>query len=284
MKYLTLVLAVTLIGCGSPILLVDPTWDATVQEDTGFVPLPDGNDIPDTGNMPDGNVIPDANEPDVGEPDGGVIATDSGNLPDVANDSGFIEPDGGVITPDTDIPDSGYQQDGGYKPDAGLNCDRFSKASRQVTTVFYHPDNKTIWSLNGSFDKTLELAEEFCACHGDGSWRLPSIDEYRTLTNCKSTKTGGGCGVTDTCLATNTNCYKYLACNDGTCTYNWINNFPIIDGVDDTEATNRLMKTHWTTSKDPDGVFYGFLFVNSGIAPVNKDGLNTRVMCVKSAN
>lgn len=45
-----------------------------------------------------------------------------------------------------------------------------------------------------------EAAKSHCAAQGEG-WRLPSVDELRSLiVGCPKTGTGGGCAVTERCL------------------------------------------------------------------------------------
>ena len=66
--------------------------------------------------------------------------------------------------------------------------------------------NGLIWSNISSFTYANQSnARTFCDELSEGGytdWRLPTIDELRTLIqNCTATQTGGTCGVTDACTS-----------------------------------------------------------------------------------
>lgn len=66
------------------------------------------------------------------------------------------------------------------------------------------PDTGYKWSGLSSNDFSKEESYLYCLDLGKdetSGWRLPTIDELRTLIiNCPSTETNGECGVTDDCI------------------------------------------------------------------------------------
>ena len=80
-----------------------------------------------------------------------------------------------------------------------------------------------IWSQRSGTTYTLknDKARSYCETLDEGgypvgSWRLPTIDELRTLIqNCEKAEFGGECKVSDPgCLLTGTDCYDALKCNN----------------------------------------------------------------------
>ena len=75
-----------------------------------------------------------------------------------------------------------------------------TETSESCTTIDGH-----MWSSKSSGTMTWSEAGDYCdnltEC-GYSDWKLPSINELRTLIkNCSATETGGSCGVTDSCLS-----------------------------------------------------------------------------------
>ena len=103
-----------------------------------------------------------------------------------------------------------------------LSCERpdlsdelnFSWSSVNCTTI----DGYT-WSPPSSegmeWDDAVSYCDNLAAC-GYSDWHLPTISELRTLVkNCKRTKAGGSCGVTDSCLSYDCWSDECYGCDDG---------------------------------------------------------------------
>jgi hypothetical protein len=60
-----------------------------------------------------------------------------------------------------------------------------------------------VWSKRSDLPMTWEKAIEYCSSlseSGQSDWKLPEIDQLRTLiTNCPATETAGLCRITDEC-------------------------------------------------------------------------------------
>ena len=81
--------------------------------------------------------------------------------------------------------------------------------------------NNIVWSMvimkpdeeTGYYDWHGTAAAEACTnatMHGKNKWRLPTVDELRTLMKDEKLKSGGACGVTSACLESN--CSNNGAC------------------------------------------------------------------------
>ena len=69
------------------------------------------------------------------------------------------------------------------------------------------------WSKRTTSSMLWSVAVSYCGKCGDGGWRLPNINELRTLIiHCAGTMPGGSCAVKDPdCLSSE--CYKYDDCS-----------------------------------------------------------------------
>ena len=77
--------------------------------------------------------------------------------------------------------------------------------SECVSFPYTDPDTNITWSATSADTMNWNSAVSYCENLEDGGyddWRLPDIDEIRTLIrNCEATETGGSCGVTTSCSA-----------------------------------------------------------------------------------
>ena len=104
----------------------------------------------------------------------------------------------------------------GSESDGGLDADTASPADASDTAGLEDASADAVWTASGSgltWQLTVDIAvprdNAFDACKNStvagGGWRLPTIDELRTLVEgCGSTATGGPCGVTDDCTSPTT--------------------------------------------------------------------------------
>jgi hypothetical protein len=97
---------------------------------------------------------------------------------------------------DTDVVDDDGSADADGGGDA-TTCDG----------VWVDPTTGYLWEnappdINRTWDDAVAHCNGLTLCgYGTGSWRLPDIDELRSLVRrCPETMTGGACGATDACL------------------------------------------------------------------------------------
>ena len=97
-------------------------------------------------------------------------------------------------------------------------CDEgYEWDGEECEIVFPYTDTETnlTWSAKSSSSMYWENAGSYCENLTDGGytdWRLPDIDELRTLIQeCAGTESGGSCGVTTSCLSYS-DCWSSDAC------------------------------------------------------------------------
>ncbi len=140
------------------------------------------------------------------------------------------------------------------------------------------PDSGLEWSMESNA-MIWKDAVDYCDNLTEGGfsdWRLPSISEARTLIlHCLETKTGGRCGVTDTCLSSD--CWNYncsLLCD------------PKQDGyynkMDNSHTTSSLF---WSASEVSDSLIraWGIELYTGGVAEKVKNEYGV-VRCVRGEN
>ena len=161
-------------------------------------PDPDSGDS--TPEQPDGgNTTPE--QPDSGDSAGDSDTPDSGNDADPADsgdDSGDSQPDTSDSIDDSDTSDSGDST-----PDEDADtAPAIPECSGEASTFpCIDPEFGLVWSSVHDEELRQELAVSHCKDINDGGftdWRLPTIDELRTLIkNSPETTFGGSCKVTD---------------------------------------------------------------------------------------
>ncbi|MDD5306229.1 MAG: DUF1566 domain-containing protein [Deltaproteobacteria bacterium] len=221
--------------------------------------------------------------------DGSSSKADSGADTDTDGDT-----DADADTDSDSDSDTDADSDSDSDSDSDTDSDSDSDTSSETGTVSDTDlgcawiDGTTLltWENPASTDyrnvaESTSYCESLVAC-GFDDWRLPTIDELRTLVRgCPATATGGTCGVTSSCLAST--CLTD-DCGDASCTYG--------SGPDDEgnywptalEGPYVAYEQYWSSSSTTDlsgGAWY-VLFKNADIghATASFDGL-TR--CVRSA-
>ena len=91
---------------------------------------------------------------------------------------------------------------GAVIPDGDVDIDSDPNA-----TEWSDPSTGLVWQVGHGTNMTQDEAVSYCAAltiDGHGGWRLPSIDELRTLiAGCPATQTGGSCPLTNACMDIN---------------------------------------------------------------------------------
>jgi hypothetical protein len=141
----------------------------------------------------------DGETPEAVVPEDGGAAEDATGTEDAGVDEGGVPDDVGV--------DDGGLDDGGAD-DAGVDDgDVPDDASSPCPEGWYDPTSGLCWQ-EPTADTDMDWYEAVSYCENlvlggypAGTWRLPTISELRSLIRgCPTTETGGGCGVTDSCL------------------------------------------------------------------------------------
>lgn len=101
----------------------------------------------------------------------------------------------------------GADDDAGILPDAEAAADVPDEALLGCPEGWYDPSSDLCWEAVETFFGDWYEAIARCEAltlgdHPAGTWRLPSVSEWRSLfRGCPPTETGGACAVTDACLA-----------------------------------------------------------------------------------
>lgn len=134
----------------------------------------------------------------------------------------------------------------------------------------FNCDKDLIWSNRSANKMNWNSAVQYCKnlTEGQRSWRLPTIDELRTIIrNCSKTEKDGKCKITEKCLSLD--CMKEDTCY---CKYKNHNYYSKLDSNDG---------WLWSSSV-PSGSSYdawGIDFVDASIEKKTMDSLNY-VRCV----
>jgi len=125
---------------------------------------------------PDSDTDSDAGADADADADNDVVEDDAGTTPETDNDADV----------DADIDGSTTTCDGGWLDPATALC-------WQNPSLASGPRNPLSWDEAVAYCNSL---------HESGSWRLPTINELRSLVHgCPETETGGACGMTNACLS-----------------------------------------------------------------------------------
>lgn len=172
--FLTILVFVT-VSCGSS----KKDGDSDTQPDTDETSTSD-SDTGDTSSDEDKTDTPDSETGDTSSDEDKTDTSDS---------------DTGDTSSDEDKTDTSDSDTGEVNPDDPYEC--------SPTSLFPCHDSKTgkVWSSISENDMDWERAVQYCEDLEEGGktdWRLPTIDELRTLIrNCKITATGGSCEVSE---------------------------------------------------------------------------------------
>jgi len=231
----------------------DSFWDTgtpadTIPEDQGDTGSSDTpGDPSDSGTTDTGTADPEpSDDPEpVAEDDGDAQAPDSDVLPDSdevtggdaepASDSdsedGYVQTDPDIQADDDSSSDNDpADEDSGSDSDAeSLNdsdagpADSLPECSPTSGTPCRESLRGNIWSSRSTEKFTLknDKAQQHCedleeGGYPKGSWKLPTIDELRTLiSDCPKAEYEGECQVSDPgCLSSGTDCYDPYKCNN----------------------------------------------------------------------
>ena len=125
--------------------------------------------------------------------------------------------------------------------------------------IWKDPETNLTWAPKPTaFSSTYDKAKEYCNDLSEGGfndWRMPNIDELRTLAlNCSAIETGGSCRISD-----KTHCLSYDECYSSencACSNEYSND------KEYSKFHDKGMEWYWSSSVLPDysGVIWGITF------------------------
>ena len=161
-----------------------------------------------------------------------------------------------------------------------IGCSSADHANPGTNGTWTDPSTQLVWQ-DPPFTTKRNWNDSVSACDalvlGDyGDWRLPTIDELRTLARgCAATVTGGACAVSTKCLES--------SCGDSVCQGCEEYGGPAADGAYRIPSLTGDFMTTWSSSVAPDVVdqvwTVGFGGCHVLLYPKSRDDLNVR--CVR---
>lgn len=175
-----------------------------------------------------------------------------------------------------------------HEPDASIETNTDSNTDVDNGTGWLDPATGLVWEQPIQDDSfTWSAAEEHCRNLGKGKWRLPNIDELRSLLRagagdrCADSMTGGACGVTELgndCLERHCEdeCYS--------CSFH---NGPGKNGCYWDPALTGWCDHFWSSSECPDcagvGGTYWQVYFGDGDLMWESANSDCQVICVREA-
>ena len=174
------------------------------------------NDAGDSADSVETDSSDSGSSPDTGASDTEADSTDSADNTDSTGDSDTPQPDNdsGNTEPADDSGDSAADSDTGTAPDDDGQLPELPECDTPSCT---DSENSLIWSGKTTATYNWSDSKSYCENQG-GGWRLPTIDELRTLVlNCAETATNGACNVKEGCLKDSSPCYVTANCMSKNC-------------------------------------------------------------------
>ena len=246
-------------------------------------------DTDDSGDSTPDNTYDSTDDSDSAPDNGDSTPDDDADTADSTDDSGDSEPDDS----DTSAPDNNDSDtqptdndadtthDEDEIPDADIDSDSentLPECSATSGTPCYDSTSHLTWSSKASNTMIWQKAVDYCSNllkDGYSDWRLPNINELRTLIkNCQGSQTGGTCEVSDP---------NHLTSDD------WDGNSCYCEKVENNSAYYSKLGDNsnvdlWSSSVRSDGsndAAWGVGFDNADVSLYDKS-CNNDVRCVRS--
>ena len=160
---------------------------------------------------------------------------------------------------------------GSYYWNSSGQCINALECSPDKTSLCLDSESGLFWSSSSSAAMTWQEAVDYCENLTEGSyndWRLPTIDELRTLIqNCETSQTGGACPVADPgCLELSCWSEELCKCNE--------------DGISYSKFADTGIFWSSSTKSDNAESAWAVLFEWADVDIVNKT-TNNGVRCVR---